>query len=310
MTTRTILVTGAAGFVSSHLLARLRSTGAARIAGFDRRIPASGAWDAFVNGDVTSRDSVLQLVRDVRPDEVYHLAGVTRGSDAKLKDVNVRGTRYLLEAIANHSPEATFIAVGSAAEYGRTAILHCPLTEKNRCEPVGGYGRTKHAATLETLAAASAGLRANVVRPFNLVGAGVPQSLVAGAIVSRLSDLANSGGRRLVMGNVDSLRDFLDVGDAVAGMVSLARSGLVGQVFNLCTGIPRSIRDLVLHFADIAGVDVEIVTDTTLATTEDIKISVGSHAAASAAFGFWPATPFSDSLKAAWAEHRTGVVTS
>lgn len=298
--TRAVLVTGAAGFVGSHLVAQLRSQGAVRITAFDRRVPGIGPWDAFTGGDVTSREDVFRVVRDFRPDEVYHLAGTNRGSEAELKTVNVVGTRHMLEAVAAYSPGATFVAVGSAAEYGRTAAVCSPLTEQDRCEPTGSYGRAKHAATLETLAAAATGLRANVVRPFNLVGAGVPESLVVGAIVSRIRVLADGGGRRLRMGNVDSLRDFLDVGDAVRGMVALARSGLAGQVFNLCSGIARPVREIVVELSRIANVDVEIVYDPTLVGPTDTEISVGSHAAATAAFGFQPDTPLRDSLRAAW----------
>lgn len=304
--TRTVLVTGAAGFVGAHLLAHLRSTGAAGIIGFDRRAPTITSWDGFVTGDMTGRDQVSRLLRDFRPDEIYHLAAIIRGSESDLEAVNIRGTRNLLEATARHCPEAALIVVGSAAEYGRAAACGRPLTEDDRCEPIDGYGRSKYAAVLETLAAAQAGLRANVVRPFNLVGAGVPDSFVVGAVISRLSALAADGGGELRMGNVDSLRDFVDVGDVVEGMVRVARSGLAGRLLNLCSGQTRSVRDLVTQLARIADLDVEVVQDRALVRADDIPISVGSHAAATAAVGFRPTTPLSDSLRNAWVAANGG----
>ncbi len=307
---RAVLITGATGFVGSHLLRKLRAERDSRITGFGRQAPSHGLWDAFVCGDVTDREAVSRAVRESRPDEVYHLAGITRGTDAELEAVNLTGTRHLVEAVAAHRPGATLTVVGSAAEYGTTAAVRSPLAESDRCEPADGYGRTKHAAVLETLAAAQAGLRANVVRPFNLVGAGVPDSLVAGATVSRLRDCVTTGTGVVRMGNVESVRDFLDVGDAVDGMVALARSGLTGRVFNLCSGRPCSIRELVDTLVRIAHADVRIVTDDVRPTAADVPISVGSHCAATHAFGFRPATPLTDSLRAAWAGRHHGAVPS
>ncbi len=306
--TRTVLVTGAAGFVGSHLLARLRSIGDVQITGFGRRQPCFGPWDSFVRGDMTRREEVQRLVGDTRPDEIYHLAGVARGTDAELEAVNLVGTSYLLEAVASLRPGAALIVMGSAAEYGRTAASGRALTEEDRCEPVNAYGRSKHAATLATLAAAEAGIRANVVRPFNLVGAGIPESLVIGAVVSRLRAMANGRERSLRLGSIHSQRDFLDVGDAVDAMVTLARSGLAGRVFNLCTGIPCSIAALVEKLCLITEMDVTIVQDPALFAPEDAPFSVGSPAAATAALGFRSTTALEVSLRAAWAGRHPGPV--
>lgn len=301
--TRRILVTGAGGFSAGHLARRLRGAGDASLIGFDRAMPpsAAGDWDEVLHGDVLDPAALRDAVRRAAPAEVYHLAGLARGTDEDLHAVNVEGTLNVVAAVADHARNAAVLLVGSAAEYGRAALRELPLHEALPCEPADGYGRTKHEAVLRGLEeGASRGLRVTVARPFNIVGAGVPATLVVGAIVQRLRALEGTGGSTLMMGNLDTARDFVAVEDVVDGYVSLMRAEGWGEIVNLCSGEPCTVRSLVETLIRAAGIDVTVEVDPALVRPSDIPVSYGSFARAGQLWGYHPTIPLAQSLRSAW----------
>ena len=121
-----------------------------------------------------------------------------------------------------------------------------PLAEDHECRPVGPYGLSKHAMTLAALDHARAdGTKVIVARPFNLVGAGMPTNLVAGAIAQRTRQALARGESTITVGNANTQRDFIAVEDAVEAYVKLLQSGAWGEVFNICSGQATSIESII-----------------------------------------------------------------
>ncbi len=184
----TALISGVCGFSAKHLVRMLSGEGRVRIAGAD--LPAEPPADLqladYRAADLARADEAAALVRHVRPDMVFHLAGRYRGTSDELYAANLLGGVHLLEALRESSPNARVLVVGTAAEYGPAPPEEMPIAEDHPCRPRGAYGLSKHALSLAALDfARRCGLKVVVARPFNIIGAGVPPSLVVGAVLER-----------------------------------------------------------------------------------------------------------------------------
>lgn len=299
--TRRVLVTGGAGFLAGHLAAALRAEGDAETTGADLRPSPPGRWDASVDSaDLLDAAVVERLLGDARPDEVYHLVGNVRGSDDALMRSNADSATVLLDAVRRRCPAATVVLVGSAAEYGVVPADAQPVDESWRGAPTSGYGRAKAAVTAIGFRAARDGMRVTIARPFNPVGRGIPPHLVVGAVVMRMrAALAGPGPRRVAIGRTDSVRDFVDAGDVGRGLIVVARRGVAGSVYNLCTGAGHTVQDVIDQLRDMAGGSIEFVPDDSLVRAGDVSRLVGSPAQA-AALGWRPERSLHESLRDAW----------
>ena len=108
-------------------------------------------------------------------------------------------------------------------------------------------------------------------------------------------------GREIVkVGNLDTVRDFLNVEDAVDAYVRILETDQVGEIFNLCSGEPTTIRSVVETLLAFAPGKVGVEEDPTLVRHGEILASYGHWSKAAAAFGFRPTTPLSEALRSTW----------
>lgn len=301
------LVTGALGFCGRHLIRRLAARPATTVVGVDREgAVASGvAPPRFHACDLADPGAAAALVSEVRPEVVFHLAGLFAASPPALYRANVLALVELLDAVRVHVPEAGVVVAGSAAEYGHVPGGAMPITEHAPCAPVSHYGRSKYAATLAALGYAASGVRVSVVRPFNIVGAGVPTALLVGAVLDRMAVALDRGEDDVRVGNLDCERDFVAVDDVVDGYVALAERGAWGEVFNVCAGRPVPVRSVVEVLLSWAPRPLRLVTDPALCRPDDVPSVYGSCARAREAFGFTPSTPLDAALRAAWEDRMS-----
>ncbi len=340
-----VLITGACGFCARHLADRLALDPETAVFGADirRSEDALSRLADFRQVDFTDSEAVSALVADLRPDIVFHLAGAVRGRPESIYAANLLGGVNLLEAVKEYAAEARVIVAGSAAEYGHVPEEDMPITEEQACQPVGAYGISKYALTLACLEYArnsrnlpltpsgteggGVPMRVSVVRPFNIIGAGVPATLVVGAIIERAKDAIVSGRDTVIVGNLDTYRDFVAVEDVVDAYIALAGvpdtpvgrpDTLVGQnlpltpsetegggvpngeVYNICSGKPTSIRFVVETLLSFAPRPLRPVVDPNLVRGTDVKTVYGSWKKARDAFGFEPKTDLTAALRSAW----------
>lgn len=275
-----VLVTGAAGFLGRHLCAYLRAAEPGLdVVGTDAVAGADLPGGEFHVVDLTSAEAVARLVREIAPDYVIHLAGTFgTGQPLDIYRVNVLSIVALLEAVRLHAPRATVIATGSAAEYGQVRPECLPVTEACVCAPVTPYGQSKLAATqIGMMYHRMYDLAVAVVRPFQLLGSGVTTRLAPGAFAEQLRRALAEGRRVIQVGNLESQRDFLDVNDAAAGVWALCRRPAPGEVFNLCSGRPTRMAELLQAMIQVLRADVEIEVDAArLRGTADVAVVYGS----------------------------------
>jgi GDP-4-dehydro-6-deoxy-D-mannose reductase len=307
----TVLITGVGGFCAGHLVSALAAEGRMRIVGSDlgdeapRGVPLADYFAA----DLARPDAAATLIRRVRPDWLFHLAARCRGTAEEVYRANLLGGVNVLEGVQESSPQARVLVVGSAAEYGPASPQDMPLSEDSPCHPCGAYGVSKHALCLASQDyARNRGLKVVVARPFNIVGAGVPPYLVVGAVVDRAKQaLSKSDPPSISVGNLDSMRDFVAVEDVADAYVRMLRGDWWGEVFNLCSGAPRKIRDVVELLLSHSPRPIEYRVDPRLLSAADVPLHYGSCEKARRAFGFVPSVALEQSLKAAWQHVIHGV---
>ncbi len=282
-----VLVTGLSGFVGSHCAQLLPAVDL-----------ADGGWI-----DLREADRVRAAVRAVAPEAVIHLAAQS-SVPASIEDprhtfdVNFLGTLTLLEALRDAGFKGTMLYVGSADVYGAVPEAGLPITESCPARPLNPYAVSKVAA--EALCyqwSRSAGFRIVVARPFNHIG---PRQSAQFAV----SDFARQivacrkgeAPACLRVGDIDTTRDFTDVRDIVRAYAALLQSGRNGEAYNVCSGVERSLRDVVGAMLRASGIDMEIQVDPQRLRTVEQRRMKGSFAKLQADTGWQPRVPFEQTL--------------
>jgi GDP-4-dehydro-6-deoxy-D-mannose reductase len=297
MTLQRVLVTGASGFVARHLVGRLRVA-----------FPAAElilCGTGLVELDITDTSAVDKLIRSVQPDICVHLAAVSavnaaRQDPAHAWQVNLHGTLALAQAILTHAPECVLMFISSAEIYGWSFRTSQPLDETAAAAPMNIYASTKAAADLTLGALAGDGLRAIRLRPFNHTGPGQADDFVVPAFARQVARIAAGKQPPLLrVGALDPQRDFLDVRDvcdAYVACIQRADSLPPGTIFNIASGVPRKIGDILQQLLDIAGVTAEIETNMRLLRPSEIPMAVGDAGRARAELKWAPAIAWDQTL--------------
>lgn len=246
---RTHLVTGGAGFIGSHLVRRLVAEGD-RVVVLDNldtgsRENLTGVDLELVVGDIRDRSVVDRCAQGV--DTVFHLAAIASvprsvEDPATSFAVDVIGTHNVFEA-ARAASARRVVCASSAAVYGENPSER--LDESELPAPLSPYGA--HKAAMESLAGATShalGLPVVCLRFFNVYGARQdPRSSYAGVIAAFLGVLSR-GGVPTVHGDGLQSRDFVHVSDVVEALLLAAERGEPGAAYNVGTGHPTSVLDL------------------------------------------------------------------
>jgi GDP-4-dehydro-6-deoxy-D-mannose reductase len=282
------LVTGAGGFVGRRLVPRLEA------AGF-----AVTACDLEV--DVTDPVAVDSTLRRCRPDAIVHLAALSSVA-ASLEDpascfrANYLGTACLLRGVSKLSPSARVLLVGSSEQYDLSQPGAPPCRESDPLKPRSPYARSKAAAEQLGSEAARAGLDVVRVRAFNHTGAGQTDTFAAPSFARQISEIA-AGQREAVMrvGNLDSVRDFLDVSDVVDAYVALLDPGVAADVYNVASGHGVTLRSVLETLMDLAGTKPRIQVDPERMRPTDWV--VGDATRLQRATGWQPRIPLRETLR-------------
>lgn len=252
-----LLVTGLGGFVGQHMQAALVPAGQSQWALWQ---PASY--------DLLESDSLDQLFGRGCPDAVIHLAGQTFVPDAfrdprRTLDINLLGTLNLLQALKRAGFAGTFLYVSSGDVYGMVEERDLPIRETTLPRPRNPYAVSKVCAELLCQQwSYGEPWRIMVVRPFNHIGPGQKDSFVIANMARQIVRVRKGlQEAQLKVGDIDVSRDFLDVRDVVQAYLHLLRHGRSGEVYNLCSGQERRVRDLIEAMATLAGVEIELQQD-------------------------------------------------
>jgi GDP-4-dehydro-6-deoxy-D-mannose reductase len=297
--TMTAFVTGASGFVGTHLSEHLSACG------------------DTVHGplvEITDRDALLGELRRCQPDVVYHLAGQAHVGQSwhdprGTFTTNALGTLACVDAAAaygrEHGRAPVVIVVSSAEVYGR--VVHLPIDEAHPAEPTTPYGASKLAAEIAALQIwRSGGAPVIVARPFNHIGPGQSPAFAISGFAKRIAEAERSGSDELTVGNLTTVRDFTDVRDVVRAYRLLARRGVPGRTYNIGSGVGTVLADAVQALLNHAARPLTLRTDPELLRPSDVPELVCDASRLRADTGWEPLHDVSASAAAllAWWRER------
>ena len=297
-----LFVTGLNGFVGRHLRSRLGA--------------ADSGWELLPAPpfDLTQPQSLQDLWPEL-PDAVIHLAGQTFVPEAfrdpaRTLQINLLGTLNLLQALKARGFSGTFLYVSSGDVYGQVDENDLPIDEHQPPSPRNPYAVSKVSAELLCLQwGMSEGWPVMVARPFNHIGTGQLGSFAVASAARQIARIKlGLQAPRLEVGDIDVTRDFLDVADVVNAYIALLRSGVPGQVYNICSGQEHSIRGLIQQLADIAQVEMELVQDPARLRRAEQRRVCGSHARLQAVTRWTPEITIKQSLRAILSDWESRVL--
>ncbi|MCX5753800.1 MAG: GDP-mannose 4,6-dehydratase [Candidatus Krumholzibacteria bacterium] len=288
------LITGASGFAGAYLVRELAAAGHEVIA--TDLVAPSGLPEGIVyrRCDLLDGGAVRTLVADVRPDYLFHLAAQSSAARSfeeprPTLETNVFGTLNVLESVRalhracpgakTRSGKVRVLSVGSSEEYGRRPRSAMPLGEGSPIEPVSPYAVSKAAQTMLALQyERSFDLDVVATRSFGHTGPGQDVRFVLPAFARQCAEI-RTGKREPVVkvGNLDVVRDFLDVRDVVRAYRSIAEEANEPGVYNVCSGSGLDLRDALDFLVRACGVPVRIKEDPRLVRPADIPVLVGDN---------------------------------
>ena len=234
-----LLLTGAAGFTGCF---------------FTQAAQAAGHHVVALAANLTDREAVHQQVQQAAPDAVVHLAAISfvgHADDSALYAVNTVGTCHLLQALAAlPTPPAKVLLASSANIYGNCEAS--PIAEAQPPAPVNHYAMSKLA--MEHMARTYMDrLPIVITRPFNYTGPGQALNFVIPKLVSHFARRAPV----VELGNLHVEREFNDVRMVCGAYLALLAHGQPGQVYNVCSGQPHTLRHVLDTLTDLTGHSLE-----------------------------------------------------
>lgn len=258
------LITGLEGFTGRYLKHSLQQAGY-RVFGTSHSAKQNAA-DIYTV-DLCDREALKQVVSDVQPDVVAHLAAiafVAHGDVDAVYRTNVVGTRNLLDALhqAPHQPHAVLLA-SSANIYGNATVS--VIDETVSPSPANDYAVSKLA--MEFMAQLWMDkLPIFIVRPFNYTGVGQASQYLLPKIV----DHFRRGEKIIELGNIEVERDFSDVRRVVDAYTRLIQKAPIGGIFNVCSGQAISLKSVISLMEKIAGYHIEVRVNPNFVRTNEV----------------------------------------
>lgn len=285
------LITGAAGFVGRALTRYLLDSGD-RVTGLDRLTGSP---------DITNRDELHHAIASAAPDVIYHLAAQAHVPTSWADPIstlrtNVEGTQNVLDA-AFEAGVSRVLAVSSAEVYGSWPPDRMPITEETPLRPTSPYAASKVAAdAIASQCHLGRGQDVIRVRAFNHIGPGQRTDFVCAGLAQRIARAARVRATEVSVGSLSVRRDFTDVRDVVRAYRLLAELGEAGDVYNVCSGVDRSIQEIAETLIELSGVEVVLTQDPSLTRAVDTPMVRGGHQKLTLRTGWEPKISLADSL--------------
>lgn len=287
-----ILITGGTGFVGAHLIQFLKSS-TSHIAvlasgGNSRPRPDVNYYEV----DIRDRSAVRSVVHEVKPNQIYHLAGISSVDDSWSNprltyEVNVFGADNLFDAAMSLPSPPTILNVSTSQVY---APCSRALSEDSQVQPNNPYAASK--AMAELLVVGYQKFTAGGIvtaRAFNHTGPGQPPNFVLPSIAKQFAEI-ELGLRppRLAVGNIEVKRDFTDIRDVVRAYCMLLDKGKPGEIYNVCSGSAIRLADIIQMFESVTGTKITIETDAARVRCNDVLQICGDPKKIREATGWYP----------------------
>ena len=284
-----VLVTGENGFVGTKAM---------------HQLPGAHGLGTLQSGlDLRQRASLHAALKGPLPTHVLHLAGLSFVPDSFKSpettfDINFLGTLRLLEALAERGFSGRFLFVSSGDAYGAAGLENMPITESLPLRPRSPYAVSKAAAEALCFQWSQTGpFEVVIARPFNHIGAGQSPNFAISDFARQIARISAGQQEAVInVGNIEVTRDFSDVNDVLRAYALLLQSGRNGEIYNVCSGVERSVRTLLERLLELSGVSAEIVVDSQRARPSEQPRVWGSFEKLARDTGWKPVVAIDDSL--------------
>lgn len=283
--TKTALVTGAEGFIGSHLVKFLSGKGW-KVVGSCLNEPSNGllklANVRFAQCDLRDGRRVSQVLAEYQPTHIFHLGAqslptLSWENPVETFESNIMGSLHLFEAVRGMKRRPVIVSACSSAEYGHVPPADIPVTEEQAFRPLHPYGISK--VCLDLLAREyflDYRIPAVNLRLFNTTGPGKTSDAPSDFVRQLIRIKKGLQAPVIEVGNLKPHRAFLDVSDTVRGFYLAAQKGKHGEAYNLCATKTHEIGELLRTAIRLSGVKAEIRPVPRLMRPSDEKIIFGS----------------------------------
>src|SRR3989304_178176 len=302
-----VLITGVTGFVGSHLaqylLSRNQKVWGTYHSGNFQNLESFRHHIRLLRCDLTDFRHILDLLRKLKPEQIYHLAatssvGQSFSDPLGVYCVNFLGTLNWLGGARQLNLAARVLVTGSSEMYGKVGPKNLPLRETQPLNPVSPYGVSK--AACDMLAYQyflNYGLETIRVRAFNHIG---PRQTLGFVIPDFVSQVAKIQLRMqepvLTVGNLAVKRDFSDVRDIVRGYYLLMQKDNPGEAYNLASGKVFSLREILGILCQLTASKIKLKIRFSKMRVTDIPVLVGDSSKARRLTGWRPQIPIRTTL--------------
>jgi GDP-4-dehydro-6-deoxy-D-mannose reductase len=303
------LITGITGFVGSHLAELLMAKGL-EVYGIKRWRSKTENIIHIMDqlhlkeADLRDGHSLFEVIKEVKPHYIFHLAAqsfvpTSWRAPADTMETNAVGTLNLLEAVRKVGIDPAIHIAGSSEEYGLVYPDEVPIKETNPLRPLSPYGVSKVASDMLGFQYhRSYGMRIVVTRSFNHTGPRRGEVFVTSNFAKQIVEIEK--GKRdpvIRVGNLEARRDFSDVRDVVRAYWLSVEKGEFGERYNICSGNPRVIKDILhIHLKNSTVKDIRIEHDPSRMRPSDVEILHGDCTKLKEWTGWVPEIPFEKSM--------------
>lgn len=281
------LITGIGGFVGRYFWEYLlEHEPEAQVLGLDMMQAAPWTHPSFRYSQLNLMDApaLRGIIADFQPDYIVHLASISSvGQSWKAPAAcftnNTTIFLNLVEAVRAECPSARLLSIGSSEEYGNYPPEAMPLREEYELRPCNPYAVARVAQEmLSKLYAESYGLNIMMTRSFNHIGPRQKDVFVVPSFVKQLVEIKKNGGKGTMrVGNINIIRDFLDVRDVVDAYYRILTQGAPGEVYNVCSGHGVRLGDILDIAVKILSIKPAVEIDTSLVRPMDNAIIIGDN---------------------------------
>ncbi|MFQ5692670.1 MAG: GDP-mannose 4,6-dehydratase [Nitrospinota bacterium] len=308
--TQRVLLTGTTGFVGSYLAEFLLGREDVELFGIRRwrsrseNIQHLGDRINLIECDIRDRTSMVRVVREVRPDRIFHLAAqsyvvTSWHAPEESLSTNILGTLNLLEAVREVGIDPLIQTAGSSEEYGFVLPEDVPIRETHPLNPLSPYAVSKVGQDLLSYQYfKSYGIRTVRTRAFNHTGPRRGDVFVTSNFAKQIAE-RECGLKEgpLRVGNLEAVRDFTDVRDIVRAYWLALEKGEPGEAYNISSGKGFRIRDVLDMLLAMARKPIEVEVDPERLRPSDVPLLIGDSTKFREVTGWAPEIPFEQTLR-------------
>lgn len=274
------LIIGAGGFVGSYLIDCLHDefhmeVYATKLKGTEFYHPSASVYDL----DILSKEDVVELLYNIRPDYIFHLAAQSSVSVAWKNpmmtiDVNIKGSVNVMDAVRELYYKPRILVIGSGEEYGHIKDGETPISEETLLRPGNIYAATKACQNMiGSIYAKAYDMEMMLVRAFNHVGPGQAPLFVVSDFCKQTAEIEKGLKEPVIhVGNLSARRDFTDVRDVVRAYALLVLKGTAGETYNVGSGNAMAIRDILDMIVGMSSADIKVEIDRNKIRPVDVPV--------------------------------------